>query len=181
VVPPASHKVSRASWYSGYQPVSPLCSLRDSHPLWCRFPTASRKEGPPAVGPTTPVRLTTGWFGLFPVRSPLLRESRLISFRRVTEMFQFTRGPPPCLCVQQEVSRHHSGWVAPFGYSGLIACLQLPLNVSPVSASFFGFERQGIHLVLSVACSAHDTYERHAPPYVLCLCVSASLLLSRQN
>jgi hypothetical protein len=31
--------------------------------------------------------------------------------------------------------------------------MQLPLNVSPVSASFFGQERQGIHLVLSVACS----------------------------
>ena len=33
-------------------------------------------------------------FGLVPVRSPLLRESRLISFRRATEMFQFTRCPP---------------------------------------------------------------------------------------
>jgi hypothetical protein len=81
----------------------------------------------------------------------------LISSRRATEMFQFTRCPPPCLCVQQGVSRHHSGWVAPFGYSGLIACLQLPLNVSPVSASFIGFERQGIHLVLSLACSSHSS------------------------
>ena len=34
------------------------------------------------------------WFGLLPFRSPLLRESRLISFRRATEMFQFTRCPP---------------------------------------------------------------------------------------
>ena len=31
--------------------------------------------------------------------------------------------------------------------------MQLPLNVSPVSASFFGFQRQGIHLVLCVAYS----------------------------
>jgi hypothetical protein len=93
-----------------------------------------------------------GWFGLLPVRSPLLRESRLISFRQATEMFQFAHCPPPCLCVQQGVSRHHSGWVAPFGFSGLIACMQLPLNVSPVSASFIGIQRQGIHLVLCVAC-----------------------------
>ena len=42
--------------------------------------------------------------------------------------------------------------------------MQLPLNVSPVSASFIGFQRQGIHLVLCVACS-----------YLLCY--SASLLL----
>jgi non-ribosomal peptide synthetase component E (peptide arylation enzyme) len=31
--------------------------------------------------------------------------------------------------------------------------MQLPLNVSPVSASFFGLMRQGIHPVLCVACS----------------------------
>src|SRR5205807_3452489 len=46
------------------------------------------------VGPTTPVVPKNGWFGLFPVRSPLLRESHLISFRQATEMFQFTHGPP---------------------------------------------------------------------------------------
>ena len=33
-------------------------------------------------------------FGLVPVRSPLLGESRLISSPRATEMFQFTRFPP---------------------------------------------------------------------------------------
>ena len=33
--------------------------------------------------------LTRAWFGLFPFRSPLLRESRLISFPPVTEMFHF--------------------------------------------------------------------------------------------
>ena len=34
--------------------------------------------------------LTPTWFGLFPVRSPLLGESRLISFPPATEMFHFT-------------------------------------------------------------------------------------------
>ena len=34
------------------------------------------------------------WFGLVPFRSPLLWESRLISARRATEMFQFTHCPP---------------------------------------------------------------------------------------
>ncbi len=32
--------------------------------------------------------------------------------------------------------------------------MQLPLNVSPVSASFIGLMRPGIHLVLSFACDA---------------------------
>ena len=92
------------------------------------------------------------WFGLFPPRSPLLRESRLISLRRATEMFQFAHGPPACLCIQQAVSSHHAGRVAPFGFSGLSARMQLPLNVSPVSASFVGLQRLGIHRVLSRAC-----------------------------
>ncbi len=110
------------------------------------------------AGPTTPPDPQASRFGLLPPRSPLLRESRLISFRRATEMFQFTHCPPLCLCVQQRVSRHHSGWVAPFGSSGLIACMQLPLNVSPVSASFFGLQRQGILHVLCVACSFFALY-----------------------
>ncbi len=36
-------------------------------------------------------------FGLLPFRSPLLWESRLISFRQATEMFQFAHGPLPSL------------------------------------------------------------------------------------
>ena len=37
------------------------------------------------------------WFRLFPFRSPLLRESLLLSFPLATEMFQFTRLPLPFL------------------------------------------------------------------------------------
>jgi hypothetical protein len=153
VVPPASHKISRVSWYSGCQPLSLCRPLRDSHPLWCGFTAASSSRETGTVGPTTPVPLARGWFGLFPLRSPLLRESRLISFRRATEMFQFTHGLPPGLWIAPGVSSHHAGGVAPFGVSGFFACVQLPLNVSPVAASFVSFQRQGIHLVLCVACS----------------------------
>ena len=39
--------------------------------------------------PTTPMAPKRHWFGLFPVRSPLLRESRLFSFPVTTKMFQF--------------------------------------------------------------------------------------------
>ncbi len=127
------------------------------------------------ASPTTPPFLAKERFGLVPVRSPLLRESRLISFGQVTEMFQFTYVPPQCLCVQHWVSRHHSGWVAPFGILGFMAWMQLPPNVSPVSASFIGFMHQGIHLVLCVACSLLDTFEwpvclSLGTSYILCLC-----------
>src|SRR5712692_2342757 len=71
--------------------------LPDSHRLRWRFPTPSGQLSSPAAGPTTPSFPKKGWFGLFPPRSPLLRESRLISLRRATEMFQFAHCPPPCL------------------------------------------------------------------------------------
>ena len=44
------------------------------------------------------------WFGLFPVRSPLLRESRLISLPLGTEMFHFPRFAPHSLCIQLRVT-----------------------------------------------------------------------------
>ena len=56
-------------------------------------------------GPTTPITqrllaITRNRFGLFPFRSPLLRESRLLSLPVGTEMFHFPTLPPPALCVQ---------------------------------------------------------------------------------
>ena len=50
-------------------------------------------------GPTTPIwqrhqALPPDRFGLFPFRSPLLRESQLLSLPRGTQMFQFPRFPP---------------------------------------------------------------------------------------
>ena len=45
------------------------------------------------------VRLTLARFRLFPVRSPLLGESFLLSFPPVTEMFQFTGSPLVTLCI----------------------------------------------------------------------------------
>ncbi len=46
--------------------------------------------------------------------------------------------------------------------------MQLPLNVSPVSASFIGFQRPGIPHVLCVACLYFDMCS------VLVLCFNCS-------
>ena len=43
-------------------------------------------------------------FGLFPFRSPLLRESRLIYIPAVTKMFQFTALALSALYIQAEVT-----------------------------------------------------------------------------
>src|SRR6185437_603056 len=59
-------------------------------------------------------------FGLFPVRSPLLGESRLISVPPGTEMFQFP-GLAPFRVTDLAIGR-----VAPFGHPGITARVQLP-------------------------------------------------------
>ena len=105
-----------------------------------------------SYNPACSLSPTSSRFGLLPFRSPLLWESRLISLGRATEMFQFTHAPPSGLSIHPAVSRHHSGGVAPLGYSGLSARMQLPLNVSPVSASFIGLQRRGILHALCLAC-----------------------------
>ena len=61
------------------------------------------------------------WFRLFPLRSPLLGESLLISLPPATKMFQFAGLAHACLYIQQAVYR-----VAPFGHLRLNACFQLP-------------------------------------------------------
>ena len=58
-------------------PQSPF-SIRGYHPLWPDFPDRSDKSMAKTCR-------------LFRFRSPLLSESRLMSFPRATEMFQFTR------------------------------------------------------------------------------------------
>ena len=84
------------------------------------------------VGPTTPLQhrrqaVPLQRFRLFPFRSPLLGESRLFSFPRGTEMFQFprfapfengdgTRIPPGCTI---RPSRDHCVCVTPPGLSQL--------------------------------------------------------------
>ena len=60
-------------------------------------------------------------FRLFPFRSPLLRESLLLSFPLVTKMFQFTRFALSSLCIQEVVLE-----VSLFGNFRIETCLQFP-------------------------------------------------------
>ena len=89
MVPPASHRISRVPWYSG------TCLIRTwfsntrlslamvglSRTILLTFPASRWQSYNPGE--------YTRRFGLFPVRSPLLGESRLISFPQGTEMFHF--------------------------------------------------------------------------------------------
>ena len=81
MVPPCSDRITRVPSYSS-SVIDSCFRIQGYHLLWPDFPDRSASTR----------RLTPT--GLFPVRSPLLRESRLISFPLVTEMFQFTRFAP---------------------------------------------------------------------------------------
>ena len=66
------------------------------------------------------------WFGLFPFRSPLLRESHLLSLPPGTKMFQFPGSAFLTLCIQVRILPHYGQWVSPFGNLRIKAYLQLP-------------------------------------------------------
>jgi hypothetical protein len=80
---------------------------------------------PIVSGPTTP-RGHASWFGLFPFRSPLLGESRLLSSPPGTKMFQFPGCALHALWIQAWILPHYGQWVPPFGHLRINACLQLP-------------------------------------------------------
>ena len=78
-----------------------------SRPTLRRTLTSSLATGlSPAVGglsiPLRSQSMMRGPSGLLPVRSPLLRESRLISFPPGTEMFQFPGFASARLCIRLE-------------------------------------------------------------------------------
>jgi hypothetical protein len=71
--------------------------------------------------PTTPnwqrhQALPPARFRLIPFRSPLLRESLLLSVPQGTEMFQFPWFPLTALCIQTGVTPHDGCRVSPFGH-----------------------------------------------------------------
>ena len=98
-------------------------ALPGSHRLWRPVPGdfgCGRTARPWVLQPRGPKDLG---LGLGPVRSPLLRTSRLISLPPGTEMFQF----PGFALVRKRVTRLAPGRVAPFGHPGINACVPLPL------------------------------------------------------
>ena len=98
-------------------------------------------------------------FGLIPVRSPLLGESRLISLPAGTEMFHFPALARTNLCIQFGVMEHDFHWVAPFRYLRIKGCFAPPRGLSQHTTSFIAFRRQGIHLMLL------STYSRNKLPF----------------
>ena len=118
--------------------------LRACHALWIHFPedSASSQIGNSTVAdPTTPETPKCYGFGLFRVRSPLLSESRFLSFPSGTEMVHFPEFAHARLCIQRDVPEVCSGGFPHSEISGYNACVRLteayrslPRPSSPISA-----------------------------------------------
>src|SRR6202158_1398347 len=131
MVPPSSDRISRVPPYlSRAQFHTPSFHVRGYHPLRPHFPERSANSRAQSRR-------------LFPFRSPLLWESRLISVPLVTEMFQFSRFAPSLLCIQSEVTL--AGRVSPFGNLRISAHLPAPRSLSQAVTSFVAYHCQGIH------------------------------------
>ena len=118
--------------------------LRACHALWIPFPedSANGRIGNSTVAdPTTPATPKCNGFGLFRFRSPLLSESRFLSFPPGTEMVHFPGFARSRLCIQRGVPEDCSGGFPHseiFGYNACVrlpeAYRSLPRPSSPVSA-----------------------------------------------
>jgi hypothetical protein len=100
--------------------------------------------------PATPMRqrqqaITSHRFRLIPFRSPLLRDSRLISFPRGTEMFHFPRLPSPCLLNSAGDSQGFPQVGCPIRISPDHGLFAPPRGLSQLTTSFIVFQHQGIH------------------------------------
>ena len=162
MVHPASDRVPRARPYSGTTQQRPhpfvyVAITRSGRPSQAastrtRFFDSARTCQSPICSPTTPARqrltpITSRKFRLFPFRSPLLGESRLISFPLATEMFHFARLPA-----------YDYEFIVCFKLFKLNGCpirispdqspLAAPRGFSQPATSFVDAYRLGIHHVL---------------------------------
>ena len=162
MVPPDSHRISRARCYLGTRSrdnafsctgLSPSTATPSRGlPLTTLFSHSPHPRQKMQNGPTTPTTqrlpaITCNRFSLIRFRSPLLTESRLFSLPVGTEMFHFPTFPPHALCVQARVTPHDWCGVPPFGNPRINARLTAPRGLSQPPTSFIGSWCPGIHRV----------------------------------
>ena len=153
-----SHGISRVPCYSGTTRTSTTTfayggithSADASQRLRLAPLPSTRAAAPERAVPTTPdtqhlPAIPRIRFSLFPFRSPLLRESLLLSLPAGTEMFQFPALPPTALYIQTAATGHHSGQVHPFGHPGITARSATHPGLSQPPTSFIASWYQGIH------------------------------------
>ena len=145
MVPPCSDRITRVPPYSS-SVLGLRFRIRGYHPLWPAFPDRSANAR----------RLTPT--GLFPFRSPLLRESRLISFLWLLRCFN----SPGSLQTPMNL------------VFGTDCSVGFPIRTSPDQSSFASSPKlfAGYHVLLRLSLPRH-------PPHALSHLTLLSLTLVR--
>ena len=153
MVPPDSHRITRAPCYSGKHTRSHSCFGYGGPTLYAtpfktlrlqpRFITPPPHVSMVKCAPTTPTTqpltgITYSRFSLIHFRSPLLTESLLFSLPVGTEMFHFPTFPPHTLYIQVRVTGLASSRVSPFGNPRITVWLSTPRGLSQIPTSFIG-------------------------------------------
>src|SRR3989337_1671557 len=133
MVPPCSGRIARVPPYSSLV-IDFAFRVRGYPPLWPDFPDRSTKLH--RLVPT----------GLFRFRSPLLTESRLISFPPGTEMFQFPGLASSGLCIHPPITP-----------SACTVTLGCPIRTSPDQGPFDGSPElfAAYHVLLRLSTPRH--------------------------
>ena len=152
MVLPDSHGVSRAPQYSGVATVISRFGYRTFTFSGGAFQLPSPTQNQSDIAILQHRMNESIRFGLIPLRSPLLGESRLISFPSGTEMFHFPELASCNLCIQLRMAGYDSRRVSPFRHPRIKGCLAPPRGLSQLTTSFIAFRRQGIHPMLLSTC-----------------------------
>ena len=163
MVLPDSRRIARVLRYSGVLTEELRCRLRGCHPLWPAIPCRSTSSlfltqweiccSPfkiPQLLFSNASTLALKRFRLFPVRSPLLGESLLLSSRPGTKMFQFPGLAASRLCIHLGLAGSPCAGF-PIRRSPDQNLLAVPRSFSQLSTSFFASDRLGIHRAPFVA------------------------------
>ena len=132
--PADSDSLSRVESYSGAESDPFPLRVRDCHPLRSAFQSVPLRYSGRKHRSYNPTGTSPGGLGWVRFRSPLLTESRFLSFPRGTEMFQF---PPFATSSYGFTGRS-------FGHPGINARLTASPGFSQSSTPFFALWRLGI-------------------------------------
>ena len=157
MVPPDSGRISRDRSYSGTQRALFSFCWRGYHPVSLTFSGYSAKIIDTHVsGPTTP-KIRNFWFGLFPLRSPLLWESLLDFFSSAYWDVSLRL----VLLHHPMNSDNNNGTLLPLGSPIRTfpdqSFFPAPRNLSQVCASFIAYRCQGIHQQLLATWSKFES------------------------
>ena len=122
--------------------------IRGCHPLWPLFPKCFAN-----------LRRS---IGLVPVRSPLLRESLLMSFPPGTEMFQFPGFASPNLCIQSGDTLSTSS-ATPEGETEEMVRVGFPIRKSPDQRLLTSPRRLSQRATSFIACTCQGIHQMLLP------------------